>query len=65
MFVQSQGKKMCLINGLQLHLSVVDERGNAHMLTNKANSTASYLRIDMKCKTLGGNWEIFQDFVFQ
>lgn len=26
-FVQSQGKKMCLINGLQQRLSVIDERG--------------------------------------
>jgi len=41
---------MCLINGLQLHLSVIVERGNAHMLTNKANNIALYLRIDIKCK---------------
>jgi len=41
---------MCLINGLQLHLSVIVEGGNAHMLTNKANNIALYLRIDIKCK---------------
>jgi len=47
---------MCLINGLQLHLSVIVERGNAHMLmlTNKANNIAFYLRIDIKCRKKKG-----------
>lgn len=56
---------MCLINGHHLHLSVIDERGNAHMITNKANNVILYLIIDMKSKTLDGKWELFQDFVFQ